>query len=83
MPFDGRGRENYVRFFAGWMRRCCDCQRPRRIEFEPWINSAERTRMLADYAESLVRARSETAIAALAILYADTNDALYSTDFKR
>jgi hypothetical protein len=39
--------------------------------------------MLADYAESLVRARSETAIAALAILYADTNDALYSTDFKR
>ncbi len=54
-----------------------------RKKFEKYINSPIGQKLLAEYSDSVLRTSSETAIAALGILYADTNNTNYDEDFKR
>ena len=53
-----------------------------RARFEAFINSDAGRELLAEYADAAVRARSETAIAAFALLYSDPTDSLFDRDFK-
>ena len=53
-----------------------------RLRFEVYINSQLGIDFLAEYADTAVRSRSETAIAALAILYSDWEHSLFPADFK-
>jgi hypothetical protein len=53
-----------------------------RARFEQYINSKLGERLLADYADTVIRTRSETVIGALAILFSDAEHKLYPTDFK-
>jgi hypothetical protein len=46
------------------------------------ISSDAGAELLAEYADSVVRTSSQTAIAGLALLYADVNEERYSRDFK-
>ncbi|HLF37376.1 MAG TPA: hypothetical protein VI520_05525 [Anaerolineales bacterium] len=54
-----------------------------RQKFEQVIKSDIGSELLADYAEKVLRTSSRTAIAALALLYADVDDVTYSREFKR
>ncbi len=56
-----------------------DKDRPR---FEAYIDSELGMDFLAEYADTAVRSRSETAIAALAILYSDWEHSSFTADFK-
>lgn len=47
------------------------------------ISSKKGSELLAEYADSVLRTSSKTAITALALLYADLDDERYSPDFKR
>ena len=50
--------------------------------FEFYVNDAQSARLLADYADTVVRTRSETVIGTLAILYADYENRMMTSDFK-
>lgn len=50
--------------------------------FEDLLKSNEGGEILAEYLDTVLRTSSKTAIAALAILYADTDHKRYSPDFK-
>ena len=54
-----------------------------REKFEQVIKSDIGSELLADYAEKVLRTSSRTAIAALAMLYADVDDVTFSPEFKR
>jgi hypothetical protein len=51
-------------------------------EFYSILNSKEGAKVLSEYTETVIRTGSATAIAALAILYADTKHSSYSLEFK-
>lgn len=54
----------------------------KREKFEKVLRSKEGAEILAEYAETAIRTASITAIAALALLYADTENEMYSPEFK-
>jgi hypothetical protein len=53
-----------------------------REKLDKYLSSKPGLEILADFADAAVRSRSPTAIAALALLYADMKDQRYSKDFK-
>ena len=53
-----------------------------RRKFDKIINSEAGGELLAEYSDAVLRTSSKTAIAALAILYADVDDKKYVQDFK-
>lgn len=50
--------------------------------FEFYVNDAQSARLLADYADTVVRTSSETVIGTLAILYADYENRVMTPEFK-
>ena len=52
-------------------------------KFEKYLNSNTGREILAEYSDSVLRTSSNTAIAALGILYADVNNDIYTDDLKR
>jgi hypothetical protein len=53
-----------------------------RLRFESYVNSKDGQNWLADFAAQAVRTRSQTAIAALAVLFADPIQEGFSDEFK-
>jgi hypothetical protein len=53
-----------------------------RARFEAYVNSDMGRDFLADYADTILRTRSERAIAALAILFSDYKHSTYTQEFK-
>ena len=54
-----------------------------RQRFAKYVNSNLGKELLSEYADTVLRTSSLTAIAALGILYADIRDSKYTPDFKR
>jgi hypothetical protein len=53
-----------------------------KADFQRVIRSKEGGEVLAQYVDTVLQTSSETAIAALALLYADTNNERHNSDFK-
>lgn len=78
-----RIREERLRMFLRSLDHVVDELTPEdRARFEAHINSETGAKVLAEFADTAVRTRSERVIAALAILYADSDHVLFSQDFK-
>jgi hypothetical protein len=52
-------------------------------KFEKYLNSKIGRELLAEYSDTVLRTSSKVAIAALGVLYADTDNEFYNIDFKR
>jgi hypothetical protein len=76
-------RRQRVKWFLRSLKNATDELSPKKKEaFDRMINSTAGAEVLADYTDKVVRTSSKTASAALAILYADVDDKLYSPEFK-
>lgn len=52
-------------------------------KFDKYVNSKIGRELLAEYSDTVLRTSSEVAIAALGILYADTENEIHNLEFKR
>jgi hypothetical protein len=68
--------QRFKAFLSGLNAAADDLSREDRARFESYINSELGGEVLADFAEQAVRTRSRTALAALAILYAESETSI-------
>jgi hypothetical protein len=74
--------KRFTAFLKGLDGSTSELSEKDRLKFEAYINSQLGIDFLAEYADTAVHSRSETTVAALAILYSDWEHSLFTADFK-
>ena len=76
-------RRKRAKLFLKSLKRAADELTPQKKKaFERLLRSTAGAAVLSEYAESVIRTASKSAIAAMALLYSDVENELYSLDFK-
>lgn len=76
-------RRKRAKDFLRSLKRAADDLPPeKRDAFQKVLKSRAGAAILSEYAESVIRTASETAVASMALMYSDAENEIYSTEFK-